>query len=194
MIPSLNFAVLTDALFALKEGHIHHCEALGFTFEEMNILSQLSLDELVIISRTSVPFMSVTLRHDTFRQIIALSRQEVQRLHQINRAIRLGASIALLSRYFGLTSNEICLRRRVLGVTVPPGRTPVPDEETDTEIWRHWQKHRVDNPESSAALEAMMRVTEALSSQPGAPSLTVVWNRITLCEEKTINRRSPHAG
>ncbi len=38
MIPSLNYAVLTDALRALKEDNIHHHESLGLTFDEMNTL------------------------------------------------------------------------------------------------------------------------------------------------------------
>lgn len=194
MIPSLNYAVLTDALLALKDGNIRHCEALGFTFDEMNALNQLSLDELFILSRTSAQFMAVSVRHDALRQLLALSRQEVQRQQQINRAIRLGGSIALLNRYFGLTSNEICVRRRLLGVAIPQGRTPIPDERTDAEIWRQWQKRRVENLESPEALTAMMQVTEALSAPTAGPSLTSVWNRITLCEREASDRRASHAG
>lgn len=195
MIPSLNYAVLTDALHALKEGNIRHCEALGFTFDEINALNQLSLDEVFILSRASVQFMSISVRHDALRQLLTLSRHEVQRQHQINRAIRLGGSIALLNRYFGLTSNEICLRRRLLGISIPYGRTPVPDEETDAGIWRQWHKRRVENLDSPEALEAMMQVTENLTSQQhAAPSLTVVWNRITLCEQEASGREASHAG
>ncbi|WP_183096568.1 DUF2857 domain-containing protein [Gibbsiella quercinecans] len=194
MIPSLNYAVLTDALHALKDGNIRHCEALGFTFDEMNALNQLSLDELFILSRASAQFMAVSVRHDALRQLLALSRQEVQRQQQINRAIRLGGSIALLNRYFGLTSNEICVRRRLLGVAIPQGRTPIPDEQTDAEIWRQWQKRRVDNLESPEALTAMMQVTEALSAPKTGPSLTSVWNRITLCEREASDWRASHAG
>ncbi|QCR08163.1 DUF2857 domain-containing protein [Brenneria rubrifaciens] len=194
MIPSLNYAILTDALHALKEGDIRHCEALGFTFDEMNALNQLSLDELFILSRASAQFMAVSVRHDALRQLLALSRQEVQRQQQINRAIRLGGSITLLNRYFGLTSNEICVRRRLLGIAIPQGRTPIPDEQTDAEIWRQWQKRRVANLESPEALTAMMQVTEALSAPTAGPSLTSVWNRITLCEREASDRRGSHAG
>ncbi|MEE3649877.1 MULTISPECIES: DUF2857 domain-containing protein [unclassified Brenneria] len=194
MIPSLNYAVLTDALHALKDGNIRHCEALGFTFDEMNALNQLSLDELFILSRASAQFMAVSVRHDALRQLLALSRQEVQRQQQINRAIRLGGSIALLNRYFGLTSNEICVRRRLLGVAIPQGRTPIPDEQTDAEIWRQWQKRRVENLESPEALTAMMQVTEALSAPTAGTSLTSVWNRITLCEREASDWRASHAG
>ncbi|EHD22125.1 hypothetical protein BrE312_2749 [Brenneria sp. EniD312] len=194
MIPSLNYAVLTDALHALKEGDIRHCEALGFTFDEMNALNQLSLDELFILSRASAQFMAVSVRHDALRQLLALSQQEVQRQQQINRAIRLGGSITLLNRYFGLTSNETCVRRRLLGIAIPQGRTPIPDEQTDAEIWRQWQKRRVANLESPEALTAMMQVTEALSAPTAGPSLTSVWNRITLCEREASDRRASHAG
>lgn len=195
MIPSLNHAVLTEALYALKEGDFRHCKTLGFTFDKMNSLNQLTLDQLFIISRASDQFISVTIHHDAFQQILALSRQEIQRQQQMNRAIRLGASITLLSQYFGLTSNEICFRRRLLGIVVPMGRPPVPDEETDAEIWRRWQKHRVENLLSFEALEVMMQITEALSALVGSLSLNVVWSRISLCEKEiSTRRRSTHAG
>ena len=120
MFPSLNHALLTEALYALKEGNFRHCETLGFTFDEMNSLNQLTLDQLFIISRTSDQFMRVTVHHDAFQQILARSRQEIQRQQQMSRAIRLGASITLLSQFYGLTSNEICLRRRLLGMLKVP--------------------------------------------------------------------------
>lgn len=194
MIPSLNYAVLTDALNALKEGDIRHCESLGFTFDEMNALNLLSLDELFMVSRAAAPFVSVSIRHDVLLHLLALARQEHKRQEQINHAIRLGGSIALLNQYFGLTSNETCLRRRLLSVSVPYGRTPEPDEETDAEIWRQWQKCRVDNLESSDALAAMMQVTEKLLPDTEGLSLTTIWKRITLCEKEAANRRASNAG
>lgn len=194
MIPSLNYAVLTDALHALKEGDLRHCETMGFTFDEMNTLNQLSLDELFMVSRAATPFVSVSIRHDILYQLLTLARQEHRRQKQINRAIRLGGSIALLNQYFGLTSNEVCLRRRLLGVSVPYGRTPEPDEETDTAIWQQWQQCRVENLVSPEALGAMMQVTETLLSQTQGLPLTTVWKRITHCEQEAVSRRVLHAG
>ncbi|MEL4886900.1 DUF2857 domain-containing protein [Pectobacterium betavasculorum] len=193
MFPSLNYAVLTNALAALKEGNFRYCETLGFTFDELNALNQLSLDELFIVSRASAQFMSITVRHDVLQQILTLSHQEAQRQQQINRAVRLGGSIALLNHFFGLTSNEVCARRRLLGVTTPYGRTPIPDEAIDAEIWLSWKKNRSENLDTPDALEAMMQVTELLSSREKGPSLTAVWNRITLCEKEALNRRTSHA-
>ncbi|QPI44539.1 MULTISPECIES: DUF2857 domain-containing protein [Pectobacterium] len=193
MFPSLNYSVLTNALAALKEGNFRYCETLGFTFDELNTLNQLSLDELFIVSRASAQFMSITVRHDVLQQILTLSHQEAQRQQQINRAVRLGGSIALLNHFFGLTSNEVCARRRLLGVTTPYGRTPIPDEAIDAEIWLSWKKNRSENLDTPDALEAMMQVTELLSSREKGPSLTAVWNRITLCEKEALNRRTSHA-
>lgn len=194
MIPSLNYSVLTDALNALKEGDIRHCESLGFTFDEMNALNLLSLDELFMVSRAATPFVSVSIRHDVLLHLLTLARQEHKHQKQINRAIRLGGSIALLNQYFGLTSNETCLRRRLLGVSVPYGRTPEPDEETDAAIWQQWQQCRVDNLESPDALASMMQVTEKLLPDAEGLSLTTIWKRITLCEQEAANRRASHAG
>ncbi|HFN9774767.1 TPA: DUF2857 domain-containing protein [Yersinia enterocolitica] len=53
MFPSLNYSILINVLAALKEGNFRYCEALGFTFDELNALIQLPLNELFIVSRTS---------------------------------------------------------------------------------------------------------------------------------------------
>ncbi|MDN8600280.1 DUF2857 domain-containing protein [Citrobacter sp. S2-9] len=181
MISSLNYTVLTEALHALKEGDIRRCEALGFTYDELNAINQLSIDELFIVSRASAQFMDVTINHEVLRHLLAQSRQEIHLQQKINRAIGLGGSIELLSDFFGLTSGEISARRRLMGINIPQGRTQLPDEDTDAQIWLLWQKNHPENTVSLEALDVMMDITEKLASQDEAPSLTVVWNRILQC-------------
>lgn len=194
MFPSLNYVVLTHALHALKNGDPHYCETLGFTHEEMKNISGLTLDALFFISRASVPLMNITIHHEHLQQSLLLSRQEDHRQQQIDRAIRLGGSISLLNTYFGLTSNETCLRRRLNSVAVPHGRSPLPDEATDAKIWHLWHQYHPGNIDTLNALEVMMQVTEALSTEKAVPvSLTTVWNRITLCEQEKQSRRAAHA-
>ncbi|KWZ96200.1 hypothetical protein HMPREF0208_01754 [Citrobacter koseri] len=94
-----------------------------------------------------------------------------------------------MNRYFGISSKEVCARRRLLGIAVPNGRTPTPDEETDAEIWNQWKKYQVENIDSPEALDAMMQVTENLSSCTDSPSLTVVWNCIMHYEREAAVRR-----
>lgn len=188
MIPSLNYAVLTDALHALKEGNIRHCESLGFMYNELEAINELSMDELFILSRASASFLHVTIQHEVLRQLLAQTRQEVELQQRSNRAIALGGSIELLSQFFGLSSSEISARRRFIGITISQGRTRIPDEETNARIWREWQQRRPTNLLSMSALDAMMDITEALS-EAGMPedallSLTVVWNRIMQSEKE----------
>lgn len=188
MIPSLNYAVLTDALHALKEGNIRHCESLGFTYNELEAINELSMDELFILSRASASFLHVTIQHEVLRQLLAQTRQEMELQHRINRAIALGGSIELLSQFFGLSSGEVSARRRFIGITISQGRTRIPDEAADARIWREWQQRRPANLLSIDALDAMMDITELLSDA-GKPeddllSLTVVWNRIMQCEKE----------
>ncbi|HAV1239585.1 TPA: DUF2857 domain-containing protein [Salmonella enterica] len=190
MIPSLNYAVLTDALHALKEGNIRHCESLGFTYNELEAINELSMDELFILSRASASFLHVTIQHEVLRQLLAQTRQETELQQRINRAISLGGSIELLSQFFGLSSSEISARRRFIGITISQGRTRIPDEETDARIWREWQQRRPENLLSMDALDAMMDITETLSgeAEDESLSLTVVWNRITQCEKENPGR------
>lgn len=187
MIPSLNYAVLTDALHALKEGNIRHCESLGFTYNELEAINNLSVDELFILSRSSAQFLNVTIHHEVLRQLLAQTRQEIQLQQRINRAIALGGSIELLGDFFGLSSGEISARRRFIGISISQGRTRIPDEDMDAVIWRYWKPRRPDNLLSMDALDVMMDITESLSGEAEGESLslTVVWNRITLCEKET---------
>lgn len=187
MIPSLNYAVLTDALHALKEGNIRHCESLGFTYNELEAINNLSVDELFILSRASAQFLNVTIHHEVLRQLLAQTRQEIQLQQRINRAIALGGSIELLGDFFGLPSGEISARRRFIGISISQGRTRIPDEDMDARIWRQWKPRRPDNLLSMDALDVMMDITESLSGEVDGESLslTVVWNRITLCEKET---------
>jgi len=194
MIPSLNFAVLTDVLSALKEGNLRHCESMGFTYDELNAINALSLDELFALSRTSAQFMNVTIHHDVLRQILAQARQELTLQIRIRQAIQLGGSIELLNQFFGLSSGEISARRRLQGISLPQGRTQIPSEAIDARIWQGWQQRRPTNLYSMEALDAMLRITEELQaseqlgSQPDELSLTVVWNRIMLCEKEKGER------
>ncbi|PJR59500.1 hypothetical protein CWM52_20945 [Raoultella sp. T31] len=103
MIPTLNYVVLVNALHALKEGNVRHCEALGFTFDEMITLNKLSLDELFILSQWAAQLVTISVRHEVLRYLIAQARRDVRHQRLVNQAIRLGGSIALLSQYFGLT-------------------------------------------------------------------------------------------
>ncbi len=159
MLPSLNHIILTVALQALREGNIHHCETMGFTYDEMNLLGCLSINDLITLSQAPLPLVDITIRHDVLQKLLASSHEENRRQEQLNRAVRLGLNRTDEPLFRGWL-RETCARRRLLGVSVPNGRTPIPDEETDAAIWHQWQKYRVENIDSPEALDAMMQVTK----------------------------------
>jgi hypothetical protein len=51
--------------------------------------------------------------------------------------LRLGASTEMVSRFYGLTHQEVALRRDILGLPKRKGRHPVLDEAQDTALWKH---------------------------------------------------------
>lgn len=53
---------------------------------------------------------------------------------------------------------KICARRRLQGISLPQGRTQIPDEDIDARIWRRWEQLRPDNLLSMEALDAMLRM------------------------------------
>lgn len=92
MLPSLNHIILTVALQALREGNIHHCETMGFTYDEMNLLGCLSINDLITLSQAPLPLVDITIRHDVLQKLLASSHEENRRQEQLNRAVRLGGA------------------------------------------------------------------------------------------------------
>jgi hypothetical protein len=74
--------------------------------------------------------------------------------------LRLGASTEMVSRFYGLTHQEVALRREILGLPKRKGRHPVLDEKQDTELWRQWKavtsSRNVDLEDETSILDAAM--------------------------------------
>lgn len=49
MIPTINHAILSQVVQAIKAGNLRYCEALGFNHDELNKLCSLSYDELLYL-------------------------------------------------------------------------------------------------------------------------------------------------
>lgn len=188
MLTSINYMTLIFVLQAVREGNIKYCNTLGLTLNEIRELNKLSLDELFFISKTSLMFIDITVNHEHLKNLLVRSRQELQHQQQINRAVRLGASHEILYKYFGLNTADVAARRRLLGITIPNGRTVIPDENTDAKIWLLWKKKHQDNTESLQALDVMMQITEELYNEGYTFSLTVIRNRIVLFEKNAQER------
>ncbi|WP_134587328.1 MULTISPECIES: DUF2857 domain-containing protein, partial [Pseudomonadota] len=95
----------------------------------------------------------------------------------VDRMLRLGASTEMVSRFYGLTHQEVALRREILGLPKRKGRHPVLDEKQDTDLWRQWKavtgSRNVDLEDETSILDAAMDLAEAMSLP-----LSVVWASI----------------
>lgn len=171
MTPSINQAVLTHIVRALKEGQIRYCESLGFSPQELSELTRLTADDILFLSNSAVQFMTVSIHHDMLGKMLARTRQEQLFQQRLEEALSLGASIELIHHYFGLSTPEVCARRRLFGLFVRQGRNNAPDEEAETLVWNAWQKIGVKKLDSADALNAMMAIAREHDL-----SLTVIWN------------------
>ena len=190
MLSFINSIILTSTLKAIQEGDFNFCYRMGFTENEITKLANISADELIILCRMSNRFMVYTIDHDIFNVMLDTSAEEMSRQQRINRAISLGGSIALLHHFFGLTSNEVCSRRRLLAVNVPYGRTPTPNEIIDAKIWQYWKAENLDSADSLDGLAVMMNITESLSSMENNPTLTAVWKRVSTFSDTQDRRKT----
>lgn len=171
MTPSVNQAVLTHVMQALKEGQIRYCESLGFSPQELSELTRLSVDDVLFLSNSAVQFISLSIDHDMLSRM--LSRTEQERIFQQNleEALMLGASIEFINHYFGLSTPEVCARRRLIGLNVRQGRNYSPDETMEALVWHAWMKTGVIKLDSPEALAAMVTI-----ARENNLSLTVIWN------------------
>ncbi|EDU0502581.1 DUF2857 domain-containing protein [Salmonella enterica subsp. salamae] len=166
MTPSVNQAVLTHIVQALKEGQIRYCESLGFSPQELCELTRLTADDILFLSNSAVQFITTYIDHEMLGRMLARMEQE-----RLGEALSLGASIEFINHYFGLSTPEVCARRRLIGLFVRQGRNNAPDEQVETLVWNEWQKtgvNKLDSPEALTAMMAMAREHDL--------SLTVIWN------------------
>jgi hypothetical protein len=181
MTPSINQAVLTQVVQALNEGHIRYCESLGFSPQELCELTRLSADDILFLGNSAVQFMRISIDHDMLSKMLARTEQERQFRQQLEEALSLGASIEFVNHYFGLSTIEVCARRRLIGLFVRQGRNLAPDEEAETRVWNAWQKVEVKKLDSPQALQAMMDI-----ARDSDLSLTVIWNLLRQWYEEAL--------
>ena len=91
--------------------------------------------------------------------------------------LRLGASTEMVSKFYGLTHQEVALRRDILGLPKRKGRHPVLDEAQDTALWKHWKagvaEHSIALDDEVAMLSLTMDLAETLSLP-----MSVIWAAI----------------
>ena len=168
----LNQAVIAQALQDLRNGQLRRCKAMGFGDRELDALKHPALVSVLI--NATVSWCSVKVNHEVMQRLLRQVDDVEKEIAAVDRMLRLGASTEMVSKFYGLTHQEVALRRDMLGLPKRKGRHPVLTEEQETELWARW-KPAVEQPgivldDAAAMLELTLNLAEEL-----ALPASVVW-------------------
>ncbi|MNF88880.1 hypothetical protein D3C84_713830 [compost metagenome] len=171
----LNQAVVAHALHDLRNGQLRRCLSMGFSERELDVLKQPALVSL--LANAQVPWCSVKVNTDVLWRLVSQLNDIEQEIATVDRMLRLGASTEMVSVFYGLTHQEVALRRDIIGLPKRKGRHPVLNEEQETTLWKRW-KSAIDErgialDDDSAMLTLAMDLAEALSLP-----MSVIWAAI----------------
>tara|TARA_R100001143_G_scaffold23474_1_gene24270 strand:+ start:21766 stop:22206 length:441 start_codon:yes stop_codon:yes gene_type:complete len=136
---------------------------------------------------SAVTWCEVKVNPEVVQRLIVQADRTEEQNRLIDRALRLGASTALISQLFGLTNQEIKHRRVVLDVPQRRGRWPILDAETERSLWHRWdylsKENNVDIDDPMALLDVVILIAEEFANLPLADgsvvSLSQIWSTIT---------------
>jgi hypothetical protein len=92
-----------------------------------------------VLANATVSWCSVSVNREVLKRLLSQVQDVEKEIATVDRMLRLGASTEMVSRFYGLTHQEVALRRDILGLPKRKGRHPVLDEAQDTELWRRWK-------------------------------------------------------
>ncbi|MDR3221556.1 MAG: DUF2857 domain-containing protein [Candidatus Accumulibacter sp.] len=168
----LNQAVVTQALHDLRNGQLRRCLAMGFGERELEMLKQPALVALLVNAR--VPWCSVKVNRDLLRRLVGQMHDIEQEISTVDRMLRLGASTEMISKYHGLTHQEVALRRKVIGLPRRKGRHTVLSEAQEAAAWRAWKSAVAERGIPLDDETAMLALAMDLAESMALP-LSVIW-------------------
>lgn len=171
----LNQAVIAQALHDLRNGQLRRCLAMGFGERDLEALKHPELVSMLANAR--VPWCSVTVNREVLQRLLKQVQDVEQEVAAIDRMLRLGASTEMVSQFFGLTHQEVALRRDVLGLPKRKGRHPVLTEDQETALWHRWQPERQARGVTVGDATAMLLLTMDVAEAMALP-LSVIWAAI----------------
>lgn len=171
----LNQAVVAQALHDLRNGQLRRCLAMGFGERELDVLKQPAL--VALLANARVPWCSVTVNRDMLWRLVSQVHDLEQEIGTIDRMLRLGASTEMVSKFYGLTHQEVALRREILGMPKRKGRHPVLTEEQETALWHRWKPAVAERGIALEDETTMLGLTMELAESLSLP-MSVIWAAI----------------
>ena len=83
----------------------------------------------------------------------------------------------MVSRFYGLTHQEVALRRGILALPKRKGRHPVLDEAQDVALWEHWKAGITARDIALDDDTAMLALAMDLAETMTLP-MSVIWSAI----------------
>lgn len=171
----LNQAVIAQALHDLRHGQLRRCQAMGFTERALEALKHPSLVSVLVNAKVS--WCSVRVNGEVLQRLLNQVRDVEQEIDTIDRMLRLGASTEMVSEFYGLTHQEVALRRQVLGMPQRKGRWPSLNEEQEAALWKRWHDAVAERKLDLKDDAAMLQLSMDLADEYSVP-LAVVWGAI----------------
>jgi hypothetical protein len=117
----LNQAVIAQALHDLRNGQLRRCKAMGFGEEELDALKHPELVSMLV--NATVSWCSVSVNREVLKRLLSQVHDVEREIATVDRMLRLGASTEMVSKFYGLTHQEVALRAS--GARRGAGRGPV---------------------------------------------------------------------
>lgn len=168
----INQAVIAQALHDLRNGQLRRCKTMGFADEDLAALKEPAL--LSVLLNARVPWCTVQINRNVLQRILNQMDDVTIEITRVDRMLRLGASTEMVSKFYGLTHQEVALRRDVLGLPKRKGRHPVLSEEQDTLLWKRWHPQLKSRNVDSGNETAMLELTLDLAEELCLPA-SVIW-------------------
>lgn len=168
----LNHAVVAQALHDLRTGQFRRCLSMGFGERELQALKHPAMASL--LSNASVAWCSITVNCDVVQHLMQQLEDIELEVETVDRMLRLGASTEMVSEFFGLTHQEVALRRGVLGLPKRKGRHPALSEAQDVQLWEHWHAQCQQRGLALNDERAQLTLTLDLAETLALPA-SVVW-------------------
>jgi hypothetical protein len=171
----LNQAVIAQALHDLRNGQLRRCKAMGFGDTELDALKHPNLVSVLV--NASVAWCSVSVNRDVLKRLLSQAADVEKEIAAVDRMLRLGASTEMVSQFYGLTHQEVALRRDILGLPKRKGRHPVLDEAQDATLWEQWKACMTTRGTALDDDVAMLELTMDLAEAMKLPA-SVIWAAI----------------
>lgn len=168
----LNQAVIAQALHDLRNGQLRRCLSMGFGERELEALKHPEMVSMLI--NASVAWCTVTVNCEVVQRLLGQVGESEREIALVDRMLRLGASTEMTCRFFGLTHQEVALRRAMLALPKRKGRHPVLSEAQEMALWKRWQPAVAEQDIALDDDAAMLGLTLDLAEEFAIPA-SVVW-------------------